>query len=97
MIVSAIRNSVWADMEYKNHFINVDRILSIEPYKDRAVIRLSDEISYVTEKSFDEIVNEVNFYLMPCLTIPNQQGTGLKNDVMNYYTKKEGNKDETCN
>ena len=56
MIIKARVNRLSAKDEYEDVYINKSYIVSVERYECHAIIRLTNDMSYITEKCFDEVM-----------------------------------------
>lgn len=61
MVIKAYKNRIYVDPYFEPTYINPEKILSIEPWEDHAIIHVSDDLSYVTEHNFDEVIKILNF------------------------------------
>ena len=56
MIIKAYKNRIYCDPIFEPIFINPKRILCIVPWDEHAIIYVTADLSFVTEKSFEELM-----------------------------------------
>ena len=61
MVIKARKNSIYGSLEFEPTYINNEKILSLESGDGYAIIRLSDNLSYITDHNFDEVIKILNF------------------------------------
>ena len=61
MMLRCRENKIYASADFDYYWINVKHILSIEPYYDQCIIRISSGLSYIADYDIHKLVDMLRY------------------------------------